>query len=80
MEMASASTTAYPLSLTYQTSTNDVRQETQAMIRDWWGDLGIEVNVLHHDASVFFGGDPVEDREQVYRPLLRSPSNVRHWT
>lgn len=56
-----------PLRLTYQTSTNAVRQDTQALIKDWWSELGIEVKVVHHDASVFFGGDPVEDKEQVFR-------------
>ena len=56
-----------PLRLTFQTSTNAVRQETQSLIRDWWRELGIEVNAVHYDASVFFGGDPSSDKEQVYR-------------
>ena len=56
-----------PLRLTCQTSTNTVRQETQSLIRDWWRELGIEVNAVHYDASVFFGGDPFSDKEQVYR-------------
>ena len=56
-----------PLRITFQTSTNSVRQETQALIGKWWRELGVEINAVHHDASVFFGGDPVEDKEQVYR-------------
>ena len=56
-----------PLRLTYQTSTNAIRQDTQALVRDWWRQIGIETELVHHDASVFFGGDPVADREASYR-------------
>ena len=55
-----------PLQITYQTSTNDVRQETQALVKNWWAQIGIEAEIVHHDAAVFFGGDPVEDKEAVY--------------
>ena len=47
-----------PLSVRYQTSTNTVRQKTQALVKQWWGQIGIETELLNHDASVFFGGDP----------------------
>ncbi|MCE2467510.1 MAG: peptide ABC transporter substrate-binding protein [Caldilineaceae bacterium] len=47
-----------PLSVRYQTSTNSVRQKTQAVIKQWWTEIGIETELLNHDASVFFGGDP----------------------
>ncbi len=56
-----------PLKVVFQTSTNDVRQATQAKIKGWWGQIGIEVEIIHHDASLFFGGDPVEDAESSYR-------------
>ena len=56
-----------PLRITYQTSTNAIRQDTQALVRDWWCQIGIETELVHHDASVFFGGDPVADREASYR-------------
>ena len=56
-----------PLRITYQTSTNAIRQDTQALVRDWWRQIGIETELIHHDASVFFGGDPVADREAPYR-------------
>ncbi|MCY4085998.1 MAG: peptide ABC transporter substrate-binding protein [Actinomycetia bacterium] len=52
-----------PLRITFQTSTNDVRQETQSRVRDWWRQIGIETELVHHDAAVFFGGDPVSDSE-----------------
>ena len=47
-----------PLKVTYQTSTNSVRQKTQALVRQWWNQIGIETELINHDASVFFGGDP----------------------
>ena len=56
-----------PLRIVYQTSTNAIRQETQALVRDWWRQIGIETEVVHHDASLFFGGDPVENADESYR-------------
>ena len=56
-----------PIRITYQTSTNAIRQDTQALVRDWWRQIGIDTELVHHDASVFFGGDPVADREASYR-------------
>ena len=47
-----------PLNVTYQTSTNAVRQSTQALIKQWWGEIGIETELRNLSASVFFGGDP----------------------
>ena len=47
-----------PLKISYQTSTNSVRQKTQALIRQWWSQIGIETELINHSASVFFGGDP----------------------
>ena len=56
-----------PLHITYQTSTNAIRQETQALIQDWWSLIGIDTELIDYDASVFFGGDPVEDKEASLR-------------
>ncbi len=56
-----------PLRVTYQTSTNAIRQETQTLVRDWWRQIGIETELVHHDASVFFGGDPVDNKDESYR-------------
>ena len=47
-----------PLSILYQTSTNAVRQDFQALIKEWWEQIGMEVELRNIDASVFFGGDP----------------------
>ncbi|MDF3349136.1 MULTISPECIES: peptide ABC transporter substrate-binding protein [Sulfitobacter] len=46
------------LSLLYQTSTNAVRQDFQALIKDWWSQIGVETELRNIDSSVFFGGDP----------------------
>ncbi|KEJ98027.1 peptide ABC transporter substrate-binding protein [Pseudosulfitobacter pseudonitzschiae] len=46
------------LSLLYQTSTNAVRQDFQALIKDWWEQIGVETELRNLDGSVFFGGDP----------------------
>ncbi len=47
-----------PLRVQYQTSTNAVRQNTQALIKQWWSEVGIETELRNIDAAVFFGGDP----------------------
>ncbi len=47
-----------PLKVLYQTSTNAVRQDTQALVKQWWSEIGIEAELRNIDASVFFGGDP----------------------
>jgi peptide/nickel transport system substrate-binding protein len=46
------------LSLLYQTSTNAVRQDFQALIKQWWSEIGVETELKNISASVFFGGDP----------------------
>jgi len=46
------------LVLDYQTSTNAVRQDFQALIQQWWREIGVEANLRNVNASVFFGGDP----------------------
>lgn len=47
-----------PLRVQYQTSTNAVRQNTQALIKQWWSEIGVETELRNIDAAVFFGGDP----------------------
>jgi len=46
------------LKLLYQTSTNAVRQDFQALIKEWWKEIGVDAELKNVDASVFFGGDP----------------------
>ena len=46
------------LEVLYQTSTNAVRQDAQALIKQWWSEIGIGTELRNIDASVFFGSDP----------------------
>lgn len=46
------------LTIDYMTSTNAVRQDFQALIQQWWREIGVEANLRNINASVFFGGDP----------------------
>jgi len=46
------------MSILYQTSTNAVRQDFQALIKQWWSEIGVETELRNLSASVFFGGDP----------------------
>lgn len=45
------------LRVLYQTSTNAVRQDYQALIKEWWAEIGIATELRNINASVFFGGD-----------------------
>ncbi len=46
-----------PLFILYQTSTNSVRQGTQAFVKQMWSEIGVDTELRNIDASVFFGGD-----------------------
>lgn len=46
------------LSFLYATSTNSVRQATQALVKDMWSQIGVAAELRNASASVFFGGDP----------------------
>lgn len=56
-----------PMRLAFQTTANAVRQETQRMIAEWWRGIGVETEIISHDAGVFFGGDPEEVGGMSYR-------------
>ena len=45
------------LKLLFQSSVNAVRQDFQALIKQWWQDVGVETELKTVDPSVFFGGD-----------------------
>ncbi|MFV0301482.1 MAG: peptide ABC transporter substrate-binding protein [Paracoccus sp. (in: a-proteobacteria)] len=45
------------LKLLYQTSVNAVRQDFQALIKQWWSEIGVDTELKTVDGSVFFGGD-----------------------
>ena len=46
------------LHILYQTTVNPIRQDFQALVKDWWTELGVEVELKAIDPGVFFGGDP----------------------
>ena len=46
------------LSILYQTSSNPLRQATQALVQRWWEEVGVETELKDIAGSVFFGGDP----------------------
>ena len=48
----------HELRLEFQTSTNRVRQDFQAVIKEWWRRIGVATDLRNIDASVFFGSDP----------------------
>ena len=79
------------LSLLFQTSTNAVRQGTQALIREMWARIGVETALRDIDAAVFFGGDPARPDThgkfyadvQMYADDFRGTdpeSYLAHWT
>jgi peptide/nickel transport system substrate-binding protein len=45
-------------SLLFQTSTNSVRQATQALVKQMWSDIGVETELRNIAGSVYFGADP----------------------
>lgn len=45
------------LQILYQTTVNPIRQDFQALVKDWWTELGVEVELKAIDPGVFFGGD-----------------------
>ena len=50
-----------PLSFDFVTSTNAVRQSNQALIKDYWSQIGVEANMLNEDAGLFFDGTCASD-------------------
>lgn len=45
------------LKFVFQSSVNAVRQDFQALIKQWWQEIGVETELKTVDPSVFFGGD-----------------------
>ncbi|MFC3571119.1 peptide ABC transporter substrate-binding protein [Paracoccus simplex] len=46
------------LSLVFQTTVNPVRQDVQALVKQWWSEIGVETELKAVDGAAFFGGDP----------------------
>lgn len=67
------------LSLLYQTSTNSVRQGTQALIKQMWQEIGVETELRNIDGGVFFGGDPAspDTYQKFYADIEMYTSNFQ---
>lgn len=50
-----------PLEFTYSTSTNAVRQSNQDIVKANWEEIGVSVEMLNEDASLFFDGTCASD-------------------
>jgi peptide/nickel transport system substrate-binding protein len=50
-----------PLVFDYVTSTNAVRQSNQALIEDYWSQIGVVANMRNEDAGLFFDGTCASD-------------------
>lgn len=59
------------LKILFQTSTNAVRQDFQALIKDMWSQIGVETELRNLDASVFLVVTQVR--------LTRSRSSTQTW-
>ncbi len=49
------------LSWDFVTSTNAVRQDTQALVKSYWEAIGVEVDMKNEDAGLFFDGTCASD-------------------
>ena len=45
------------LKFLYQTTVNPIRQDFQALNKDWWAEIGVDAELKAIDPGVFFGGD-----------------------
>ena len=36
-------------------------------IQEWWSQIGIDVEIVHHNTGLFFGDDPIDEAEYTYR-------------
>lgn len=66
------------LMLSFLTSTSGVRQDTQAMLKEYWKVLGVSVDLRNVSASVFFGAMPAtRTRSRNSMPISRCIPTTR---
>ncbi len=46
------------LRVLFQTSTSSVRQKIQALVQQWWQQIGVATELKNVESAVFFSGDP----------------------
>ena len=75
------------LSMLYQTSTNTLRQSTQALVKQWWSEIGVEAELRNIDSAVFFRRRPGQPRHlwqvlcrhrDVHQQLFRHRPRILH--
>ena len=57
-----------PLTLTLATPNSPVRVKTQQVIKDNWESIGIEVNLVQIDGSIYFDGSPGNPQNAAHAP------------
>ena len=64
------------MEMLFQTSTNAVRQNFQALIKQWWTELGVRVELRNISGSVFFGvTHPHQTRSKFYADVEMYANN-----
>ncbi|RWP03384.1 peptide ABC transporter substrate-binding protein [Mesorhizobium sp.] len=63
------------LKLTFVTTTNSIRNQFQAIIKQWWHEIGVDVELKSLDTSVLFGSDP--SSADTYQKFY---ADVQMWT
>ena len=46
------------LRVLFQTATSSVRQKIQALVQQWWQEIGVATELKNVESAVFFSGDP----------------------
>jgi peptide/nickel transport system substrate-binding protein len=67
------------LELSFLTSTSGVRQDTQAMLKQDWKAIGVDVDLRNVSGSVFFGGDAgnPDTRQKFYADIEMYTDNSK---
>ncbi|MFV0245850.1 MAG: peptide ABC transporter substrate-binding protein [Qingshengfaniella sp.] len=67
------------LEFSFLTTTSGVRQDEQAMLKHWWTEIGMAVNLRNVAGSVFFGGDAgnPDTRQKFYADLEMYTDNSK---
>lgn len=67
------------LKMSFLTSTSGVRQDTQAMLKEYWKAIGVSVDLRNVSGSVFFGGDAgnPDTRQKFYADIEMYTDNSK---
>lgn len=67
------------LVMNFFTSTSSVRQDEQTMLKEYWKQIGVDVNLRNVSGSVYFGGDAgsPDTRQKFYADLQMYTDNSK---